>query len=304
MNAHKTIHTGEKPYSCELLRHNKTTAHLNINKRVNIDSSSNLNVYVNCEVETIKEEVNNEESVDDPHPIHQETENKDEDLYDYDRIDIEECKIEPGDVNINEESADQNNINNVSLLVNNTDLCSTKNSFVDCGESIKLEDIKNGINEEEIVEDSLYVQQNETFDNSNLNDSDALNNSKISNDITAEDSEKNNSHEVNNLLDNLNVNNMDEEGNFGVNNIEENVNEVEGNINEVEGNVIEFEGNVNEAEVNVNEVEGNVNVVEGNVNEVEGNVNEVEGNVFVQENINFQALQNLSVDEALAFFSS
>ena len=39
------------------------------------------------------------------------TENKDEDLYDYDRIDIEEFKIEPGDVNINEESSDQNNIN-------------------------------------------------------------------------------------------------------------------------------------------------------------------------------------------------
>jgi uncharacterized Zn-finger protein len=192
LNDHKTIHTREKPYSCELLRHNKTTAHLNIDNRVNTHSYYNLNDYVNCEVETIKKEINNDESVDDPHPIHQETENKDEDLYDYDRIDIEEFKIEPGDVNINEESSDQNNINNVNVLVNNTDLCSTKISYVDCGESIKLENIKEGINEEEIVEDPLYVQQNETFEYSNLNDSVALNYSKNFNDIIVEDSDQNN----------------------------------------------------------------------------------------------------------------
>ena len=40
------------------------------------------------------------------------------------------------------------------------------------------------------------------------------------------------------------------------------------------------------------------------IDNIEENVNEVEGNVVGQENINFQALQNLSVDEALAFFSS
>ena len=61
---------------------------------------------------------------------------------------------------------------------------------------------------------------------------------------------------------------------------------------------------VDNIEENVNEVEGNVNEVEGNVNEVEGNVNEVEGNVVGQGNINYEDLQNLSVDEALAFFSS
>ena len=238
-----------------MLRHDKTTVHLNINKRVNIDSPSNLNDHVNCEVESIKKEINNDESVDDPNPIHQETENKDEDLYDYDRIDIQEFKIEPGDVNINEESADQNNINNVNELDNNLD------------------------------ED--------------------MNDSKILNDITVENSDQNHSYEVNNLVDNVNVNNMDEEGNDDVNNIEENVNEIEGNVNEVEGNVNEVEGNVNEAEGNVNEVEGNVNEVEGNANVVEGNVNEFdEGNVVGQENINFQALQNLTVEEALAFFSS
>ena len=45
---------------------------------------------------------------------------------------------------------------------------------------------------------------------------------------------------------------------------------------------------------------------EGNddVNNIQENVNEIEGNVVGPENINFQALQNLSVDEPLAFFSS
>jgi hypothetical protein len=85
-------------------------------------------------------------------------------------------------------------------------------------------------------------------------------------------SDQNNINDVNNLL----VNNMDEEVNNVIDNIEENVNEVEGNVNEVEGNV----------------------------NVVEGNVNEVEGNVVGQENINYEALQNLSVDDALALFYS
>ena len=47
-----------------------------------------------------------------------------------------------------------------------------------------------------------------------------------------------------------------------------------------------------------------MNNVEENVNEVDGNVNEVEGNVVGQDNINYEALQNLSVEEALDFFSS
>ena len=40
------------------------------------------------------------------------------------------------------------------------------------------------------------------------------------------------------------------------------------------------------------------------IDNVEENVNEVEGNVVGQGHINYEALQNLSVDEALAFFSS
>ena len=52
------------------------------------------------------------------------------------------------------------------------------------------------------------------------------------------------------------------------------------------------------------EVNNVIDNVEENVNEVEGNVNEVEGNVVGQGNINYEALLNLSVVEALAFFSS
>ena len=40
------------------------------------------------------------------------------------------------------------------------------------------------------------------------------------------------------------------------------------------------------------------------IDNVEENVNEVEENVVGHGNINYEALQNLSVDQALAFFSS
>ena len=42
--------------------------------------------------------------------------------------------------------------------------------------------------------------------------------------------------------------------------------------------------------------------VEQNVNKVEENVYQVEENVAVHRNINYPVLENLSVDEALAFF--
>ena len=91
------------------------------------------------EVETVKEEINEEESVDDPLSIHQDNENKEEDIFDYDTIDIEEFKIEPSNKNIDEDRSSSRN-------------------FVDCGESIKVEYIKEEINEEESVDDPLLLK--------------------------------------------------------------------------------------------------------------------------------------------------
>ena len=78
-----------------------TNALLNRKKTMNEDSSTHETTYNDYvkgkDVETIKEEINEEEIVDDPPSIHQDNENKEEDLIDYDRIDIEEFKIEPDD---------------------------------------------------------------------------------------------------------------------------------------------------------------------------------------------------------------
>ena len=81
------------------------------------------------------------------------------------------------------------------------------------------------------------------------------------------------------------------------------------NTNDITNEEISDQNNVN----NVNnlivnnmdeEVNNVIDNVEENVNEVEGNVNEVEGNVVGQGNINYEALQKYTVEEALAFFSS
>ena len=75
------IHTGEKPYKCEvckknyrsngeLTRHTKTASHFKMKESQNLNSSSTQTNFVDCgesiKVEDIKEEINEEESVDDP----------------------------------------------------------------------------------------------------------------------------------------------------------------------------------------------------------------------------------------------
>ena len=140
---HKRIHTNEKLYQCEIcekaftqrgslayhkkLHKGNTAAQFNRKKCMNEDISTNQNISNDCgegnKVETIKEEIKEEESVDDPLSIYQDNENKEEDMFDYDTIDIEEFKIEPIDNNISEEESDQNNVDAVNnpLLVNNID---------------------------------------------------------------------------------------------------------------------------------------------------------------------------------------
>ena len=78
LDQHKRIHTGEKLYSCKicqksytersaLSRHSKSVGHI---KRMENKSATNENNFVDfveiIKTEAIKEEINKEESVDDP----------------------------------------------------------------------------------------------------------------------------------------------------------------------------------------------------------------------------------------------
>ena len=84
------MHTGEKPYSCDVCQksygkssglsyHNKTAAHIRRMKRRITNIQHTQSIFVDCiesiKIGEIKGEVNEEESVQDPLSIHQETEN-------------------------------------------------------------------------------------------------------------------------------------------------------------------------------------------------------------------------------------
>ena len=73
-------------------------------------------------------------------------------------------------------------------------------------------------------------------------------------------------------------------------------------INDTTNEHLSDQNNINDVNnLLVNNMDEEVNNV---IDNVEENVNEVEGNVVGQGNINYEALQNLSVEEALTFFSS
>ena len=98
--------------------------------------------------------------------------------------------------------------------------------------------------------------------------------------------------EYENKSDQNNVNKVNDQ-------IVDNMDESDNTINNMKCEDKSDQNNVNQ----VNDILDN-NIDEDVVDNIGENVNEVEGNVVNQENNDFQGLENLSVAEALAFFSS
>ena len=70
------------------------------------------------------------------------------------------------------------------------------------------------------------------------------------------------------------------------------------NVNAVNNPILVNPNNILKGNILVNNIDEEV------VDNIEEEINEVEGNVVDQGNDDFQGLENLSVAEALAFFSS
>ena len=128
---------------------------------MNLDSSSNLSSYVDCgediKIETIKEEMNEEESVEDPLSIHDESVNSEDVEYLVDNHEEELNEGDAGNDNIEEEN-----------IVN-------ENNDVNVDEEQVQENLQVNENEEvDIVDEELVPPNNEYQNLGNMSVEEAL----------------------------------------------------------------------------------------------------------------------------------